>query len=715
MGMFNFGDPSRDDIVAVAQLANAAYEGRPLPSGWQAVNPADLGLPATSAPYFVNGGAAAIVARNTNTNELAISFRGTNGPIDVFRDFVLGLGGSRDYINSFATLLSAVDDYATANSLRLLITGHSLGAVAANQLRDSGTRFGSTYSDATYVAFETPQVSASSEILNVGMKNDLIFKSVDETRNLFDRQIHESTTDNILFVNDAFVADSRFRTFDVNRHGIETATIPALERITASLFYEITGPDSLVVVDATTQAMNLGSFATWTSGYVRSYLLGEDIGDTIRGAAGQDYIEGRGGDDTLSGAGGDDRIDGGDNSDVIYGAAGKDAVQAGDGVDTVRGGAENDTIAGGDGGDLLYGEGGDDTLFGYQVANIIPGVTYEARDDSGIDLLSGGGGNDVLYGGWGGDTLEGGGGNDTFVYLTTADSNLDGLDVINGFGVTATNSDVIDLREIGVNTYSSAIVASGGNGLREVFFDDVLDTLFGENGDSGLTNFAVRIPGASAQTFVSGVNLLLADPPEPNEPVVRQPGPEDGEDVWITNVFSFDSDFGVDDNTLRVGGWNDNYHSLIQFDLAGLPQVAASATIELYHDLAWLQADNRIAPEMQLFRVDGTWDETLGWYTPQPEATYLANLPAAGDGWYEIDVTDLYNQWQAGTVANHGIELRPVTTTQNSTRFLSSDYLEDPSLRPRLVVEEGDAAAASLSLSAAEVGGAHQDWSMLAA
>ena len=178
---------------------------------------------------------------------------------------------------------------------------------------------------------------------------------------------------------------------------------------------------------------------------------------------------------------------------------------------------------------------------------------------------------------------------------------------------------------------------------------------------------------------------------------------------------SFDSDFGVDDNTLRVGGWNDLYHSLISFDLAGLPTVAASATIELYHDQAWLQADNRIAPEMQLFRVDGAWDETLGWNTPQPAVTYLADLPAAGDGWYEIDVTGLYNQWQAGTVANRGIELRPVTNVQNSTRFLSSDYLEDPTLRPKLVVEEGDAAAASVSLSAAEAGAAHQDWAMLAA
>ena len=98
-----------------------------------------------------------------------------------------------------------------------------------------------------------------------------------------------------------------------------------------------------------------------------------------------------------------------------------------------------------------------------------------------------------------------------------------------------------------------------------------------------------------------------------------------------------------------------------------------------------------------------------------PEATYLANLPAAGDGWYEIDITDLYNQWQAGSVGNHGIELRPVTTTQNSTRFLSSDYLEDPTLRPKLVVVEEEAANTAAALSVLEASNTHQDWSMLSA
>jgi len=39
-----------------------------------------------------------------------------------------------------------------------------------------------------------------------------------------------------------------------------------------------------------------------------------------------------------------------------------------------------------------------------------------------------------------------------------------------------------------------------------------------------------------------------------------QPGPE-GQDVWVTNVYSYNDNYGVDDDRLRVGGWGDYYDS----------------------------------------------------------------------------------------------------------------------------------------------------------
>ena len=380
-------------------------------------------------------------------------------------------------------------------------------------------------------------------------------------------------------------------------------------------------------------------------------------------------------------------------------------------VVTVGRSPQNDTInlAQTQSANFILGLAGRDTITGGLQRDLIDG-------GEGRDTISGGSGDDLIYGGNEQDTMRSGDltDRDTFLFISHIDSPITRPDLIEDFHADGLTGDVLDLRNTGLDTYVGTGLMVAGNGLAEIRFNENVSTLVGDIDDDGRGDFAVRVPGTAAASFVVGANLLLADPPDMG-PVVRQPGPADGVDVWITNVLDWGSDFGVDDNTLRVGGWNDTYYSLIQFDLAGLPQAAASAKIELYHDLAWLQADNRIAPEMQLFRVDGPWDESLGWYTPQPEATYLANLPAAGDGWYEIDITDLYNQWQAGTVANHGIELRPVTTTQNSTRFLSSDYLENESLRPKLVVVEEGAPATSLALSAAGAGAAHEDWSMLAA
>ena len=50
-------------------------------------------------------------------------------------------------------------------------------------------------------------------------------------------------------------------------------------------------------------------------------------------------------------------------------------------------------------------------------------------------------------------------------------------------------------------------------------------------------------------------------------------------------------------------------------------------------------------------------------------------------------MTDLYNAWMDGTYPNYGLQLRPTTNWPAVFNvFWSSDYLEDPSLRPRLVV-----------------------------
>jgi hypothetical protein len=166
--------------------------------------------------------------------------------------------------------------------------------------------------------------------------------------------------------------------------------------------------------------------------------------------------------------------------------------------------------------------------------------------------------------------------------------------------------------------------------------------------------------------------------------MVLQPGPADGVDAWVTSVFDYGGNYGVDDDKLQVGGWGDEYYTLIQFNLAGMPGKASSAILYLY---AYSRGDASVPVTMDLYRIGGAWDESVGWYT-QPAAELVTSmLPApAIDAWYAIDITDVYNAWQNGTYPNNGIELRPTANADQFNVFHSSDYTSDPALRPKLEI-----------------------------
>jgi hypothetical protein len=178
---------------------------------------------------------------------------------------------------------------------------------------------------------------------------------------------------------------------------------------------------------------------------------------------------------------------------------------------------------------------------------------------------------------------------------------------------------------------------------------------------------------------------------------VLQPGPDSGNDIWTTSVYSYASGGstpggGRNDETLRVGGWADQYYSLLHFELPSTGRQAKSATLSLF----LLEQGNGGVTAMYLDRVASAWDwrnagtgrdrERL-WWADRPSTDFVRSLPAPAAGtWYEIDITELYNQWQGGSVPNYGVQLRPQSTSNNFNHFASSDYSLDPSLRPRLTV-----------------------------
>jgi len=164
------------------------------------------------------------------------------------------------------------------------------------------------------------------------------------------------------------------------------------------------------------------------------------------------------------------------------------------------------------------------------------------------------------------------------------------------------------------------------------------------------------------------------------EEIVVQPGPEDGTDAWITSVYYGG---GRDDQNLKVGGWGDYYYSMIKFNIDNLPTDATSVKLYLYA-IKW----SDYAPiSMYLDRITSPWDENTKWASRPSfsnNGTILAPTPYT---WYIIDITEQYSGWKSGAFENYGIQLRPTNNWHTLSGFYTSDYMEDPSLRPKLVIE----------------------------
>lgn len=421
--------------------------------------------------------------------------------------------------------------------------------------------------------------------------------------------------------------------------------------------------------------------------------------DTLHGYAGKDTLRGNAGDDELDGGLGNDGLSGGRGNDVVGGGVGNDTYgfALGDGSDVIRDkGVSRDT------GDVLeiYGAGvatnvakhlrfasnGDDlTVSVVDSSGALRGlVTIEDMVDPAnrVEQL-------VLIGANGKTKIGAVDLVEAFKKLPvpTNQPPVAGDDVATvhaGEQLAVPFSKLLEndndpngdpLTITGVGSSVDGIVLLGSN---EVFFTP-------NPGFVGQANFNYDISDRHGGSDTGRVSVIV-EAATPSEPVIAQPGPSDGTDVWLSSKFDHGDNYGVDNEVLRVGGWSDSYYSLLKFDLSALPEEASSATLRLYNN----PDTGPGAPTptaMNLDRVDGLWDESTGWPT-RPDATLLKTMPAPGsEGWYEIDITDLYNDWQSGAVANHGVQLRPTNTGNNFNAFHSSDYQDDPSLRPMLVVE----------------------------
>ncbi|HYE50198.1 MAG TPA: hypothetical protein VEB20_11450 [Azospirillaceae bacterium] len=320
MPLLSHADLAPADFLTFFRLADAAGENNPAPDGWRSLAAGDLDMKAGrfDGDWYERGGALGGAAARVMVKDgtLALSFRNTDSALD-YADYPrltvdpdAPLVGRTAYIWAFDDLLKAVAAYVQdpANGVeRVWVTGHSLGAAAANQLRDlssGGRRYGDVFDGATYVTVGSPLVvDDEGPIYNFGYENDVFFRTV----NLF-RGGNESAPDNLVFY-DAGYAAGGGRSLSAHSLGglfeYPDAYFTGIERLVAAGVDDLPGiaRDTLVVVDA-------------FDGPVANprpdrpvLLLGERAeADTLAGGAG---------DDTLVGGGGDDRLEGGAGADLF--------------------------------------------------------------------------------------------------------------------------------------------------------------------------------------------------------------------------------------------------------------------------------------------------------------------------------------------------------------------------------------------------------------
>lgn len=519
-----------DKAKLLGEASFAAFAGKPIPAGYTVLKPSDLGLAAQyqDGNYFKNGttGASAIVLQKGN--DIIVSFRGTDSPLDVVQYAGLFFG---TYIDHFKPLLNAVAAYAPAGT-DFSFTGASLGGGATNLMaKIAATQYGGVYSHATFVAFASPVISNASGILNFGVENDPVYKSVPSNIFASPYQDYASSVDNLVLATDQYLAgnyDGR-HPFSMDAHSAKSA-FDVFDRLKASVFYNDMNPDSAVVIadsNGVITDMNPGRSSTG------AFYLGRSTADQMLGHAGNDSMEGFGGNDIIDGGAGNDRIEGGSGNDTLSGGLGNDILNGGNGNDTLNGGAGTDTAAfagavakysfalngssqlvvtdtsagSSDGSDTLIaietlqfgaqnlalkagtnaaqtinGTGGSDLLLGFGGADTLNGSGGNDVLDGGAaaDTLNGGDGDDRLIGGAGNDIINGGTGNDTFVFAAGF-----GSDTINGFDANASGGqDLLNISAYGFTAGDFAgnviITDLGNNTQVTIGADSVL--LVGVNG-----------------------------------------------------------------------------------------------------------------------------------------------------------------------------------------------------------------------------------------
>jgi PKD repeat protein len=192
------------------------------------------------------------------------------------------------------------------------------------------------------------------------------------------------------------------------------------------------------------------------------------------------------------------------------------------------------------------------------------------------------------------------------------------------------------------------------------------------------------------------ISVLMIKNTWSQDTLVLQPGPE-GKDAYINDYY--ETNYGDYPNmyALATTSWGDFFtsRSLLEFDLSSIPpgSYILEAKLSLYF------ANNPSTPHYHcgenaafLQRVIEPWDEheVTWWNQPGITEQNQVELPTSqyeDQDYPDIDVKDLFQDIISDPENSHGILFRlQVEEYDRKMMFASGDYMENPELRPKLVI-----------------------------
>lgn len=332
MGVLNYLDLTTSDIEVYRTLAAAAYRDSAEPTGWSSLGADDLGLSASDFNgdwYEKSGWTLPANARiMVEGDTLTLSFRGTEDLVDMTTYPSLPINpttpviGGAAYIWQYDSLLQAVADYVNdgANGISdVQITGHSLGAAAANQLQvlaSAGGYYDGVYDDATYVSFATPVwFRDGSDIFNVGFDNDAVFNILNPISGFSDH-----STDGLVFYDSIYAENDGAQGFVAHTIGESVVTSTCIADRSGEAYQQMV--ERLMLSGLADDSAYDNSTPVIVDAYDGAVAMPDSLGDRDGIMLGEPLT--------------DDTISGGASSDVLVGLAGRDELAGGSGADTFR-------------------------------------------------------------------------------------------------------------------------------------------------------------------------------------------------------------------------------------------------------------------------------------------------------------------------------------------------------------------------------------------